>query len=361
MFISYVCKWTYDCKLAKSSKSDGMKHIAVLTTLFLCISISHAQRIKVLADSAKISLRGLSVVNDTVMWASGSKGTVVKSTDGGKNFTWITVKGYGQRDFRDIEAFDAKTAVIIAVDSPAIILKTKDGGMSWKQVFRDDRSGMFLDAMDFDDKGNGMVVGDPIDGRLFIATATKYGDKWIPLKADDNEYTAAPGEAFFASSGTNIKVMGTKYKPFVYFVTGGKDSRLFINGSPAGLDIVHGQGSEGANSVDVDPTMKKIVIVGGDYTMDTLRKNNIEIFTIDGERLLQAPVQTPPHGYRSCVTFLTPNILITCGTSGVDISTDGGLNWNLISGESFHVCAKAKKGSAVFLAGRDGKIAKLVQ
>ena len=43
---------------------------------------------------------------------------------------------------------------------------------------------------------------------------------------------------------------------------------------------MHGQGSEGANSVDVDPTMKKIVIVGGDYTMDTLRKNNIEIFTI---------------------------------------------------------------------------------
>ena len=169
------------------------------------------------------------------------------------------------------------------------------------------------------------------------------------------------GEAFFASSGTNVKLMGNKYKPFIYFVTGGTDSRLFVNGSPAGLDIIHGQGSQGANAVDVDPTMKKIVIVGGDYTNDTLTKNNIEIFTIDGDRLLKAPVQTPPHGYRSCVTFLTPKVLITCGTSGVDISMDGGLNWKLISNESFHVCAKAKNGSAVFLAGKDGRIAKVVQ
>jgi len=338
-----------------------MKHIALLIALFLFISISHAQRIKVLATSTKISLRGLSVVNDNIIWASGSKGTVARSTDGGKSFTWLTVKGYEQRDFRDIEAFDAKTAVIIAVDSPAIILKTRDSGRSWTQVFRDDRSGMFLDAMDFDDKGNGMVVGDPIDGKLFIATSTKYGDKWIPLKSEDNDYAAAPGEAFFASSGTNIKVMGHKYNPFICFATGGKDSRLFINGSPAGLDILHGEGSQGANSVDVDPTMKKIVIVGGDYTIDTLTKNNIEIFTIDGERLLQAPVQTPPHGYRSCVAFLTSNILITCGTSGVDISSDGGLNWKLISNESFHVCVRAKKGSAVFLAGRDGRIAKVVE
>ncbi len=92
-----------------------------------------------------------------------------------------------------------------------------------------------------------------------------------------------------------------------------------------------------------------------------LLKIILEIFTIDGERLLRALVQTPPHGYRSCVTFLTPNVLITCGTSGVDISMDGGLNWKLISTESFHVCAKAKKGSAVFLAGKDGRIAKVVQ
>jgi hypothetical protein len=338
-----------------------MKHLSLIIIFFCCITLSHAQRIKVLTDSAKISLRGLSVVNDNIIWASGTKGRVGKSTDGGNFFVWTTVKGHEQRDFRDIEAFDANTALIMAVDSPAVILKTKDGGKSWSEVFHDDRKGMFLDAMGFDDHGNGMVVGDPIDGKLFIATTANYGDKWIALRSDDNEYTAGEGEAFFAASGTNVYITGNKYKPFICFVTGGTDSRLFINGSPAALNIIHGQGSQGANSVTVDPTMKKIVIVGGDFNNDSSFKNNIQIFTVDGERLLQAPVQRPPHGYRSCVTFLTPTVLITCGTSGVDVSTDGGLNWRLISNESYNVCAKAKNGSAVFLAGKDGRIAKVVQ
>lgn len=332
-----------------------------LSLIILCVSVNaFSQQIKVLANKPKTSLRGLCVVTDNVIWASGSGGQVAKSTDGGNTFEWQTVKGYEQRDFRDVEAFDANNAIIMAVDAPAVILKTKDGGKSWNEVYRNDTKGMFLDAMDFDDKGNGMVVGDPINGKLFIATTANYGDTWLPLKETDNEYVAAQGEAFFASSGTNIKIMGSKYKPFICFVTGGTDSRLFLNGSPAGLNVLHGKESQGANSVDVDPLMKKIAIVGGDYSIDTLTKNNIEIFTVDGQRLMKAPVQTPPHGYKSCVAFLTPNVLITCGTSGVDVSMDGGINWKLISTESFHVCAKAKNGSAVFLAGKDGRIAKVV-
>jgi hypothetical protein len=338
-----------------------MKCLPLFVSFFSFISLGHAQQIKILTTSEKVSLRGLSVVNDNIIWASGSNGKIARSTDGGKNFEWVTVKGYEQRDFRDIEAFDVNTALIMGVDSPAIILKTKDGGKSWSEVFRDNRTGMFLDAMDFDDNGNGMVVGDPIDGKLFIATTATHGDKWRVLNLEDNQYSVPRGEALFAASGTNIKIMGNKYKPFICFVTGGIDSRLFINGSPVGLSIIHGQASQGANSVAVDPTMKKIVIVGGDFNNDKLSENNIELFTIDGERLLNAPAQTPPHGYRSCVAFLTPTVLITCGITGVDISTDGGLNWKLISNESFNVCAKAKNGHAVFLAGKDGRIAKVTE
>ena len=174
-----------------------MKYITLFISFLSFACISNAQRIKVLASADKISLRGLSVVNDNIIWASGSSGKVARSVDGGKNFEWLTVKGYEQRDFRDIEAFDATTAVIMAVDSPALILKTKDGGKSWAQVFRDARSGMFLDAMDFTEDGNGIVVGDPIDNKLFIATTATNGDKWIVLKDADNEYTAAARRSIF--------------------------------------------------------------------------------------------------------------------------------------------------------------------
>src|SRR5580658_8625001 len=71
--------------------------------------------VQLLTSGTSTSLRGLSVVTDEIVWVSGSKGTVGKSLDGGKTWTWFTVPGYEKRDFRDIEAFDSKTAIIIAI------------------------------------------------------------------------------------------------------------------------------------------------------------------------------------------------------------------------------------------------------
>lgn len=328
--------------------------------LFLIASIiAYTQQIQVLSKKDKISLRGLSVVNDNIIWASGSNGQVARSIDRGKHFEWITVKGYAQRDFRDIEAFDANTAVIIAVDLPAVILKTKDGGKTWKEVFHNDTKGMFLDAMDFTKDGSGIVVGDPVNNKLFIATTGNYGDTWIALKAENNFYKAATGEAFFAASGTNVKITGSKYNPLICFVTGGVDSRLFFNGQPLALNIIKGSDSQGANSVAIDSMISKLIVVGGDFKNDTSSKNNIEVFSIHNGTLLYPPVQMPPHGYRSCVAFITRDSFICCGITGVDISNDGGLNWRLISNDGYNVCAKAKNGNAVFLAGKDGSIAVL--
>jgi len=67
----------------------------------------------------------------------------------------------------------------------------------------------------------------------------------------------------------------------------------------------------------------------------------------------------PPHGYRSCIEFLDKKEIIACGLNGIDYTLDGGRSWKWISKEGFHVCRIAKFGSAVFLAGRNGKIAKL--
>lgn len=109
---------------------------------------------------------------------SGSKGTVGKSLDGGKTWKWMKVKGYNKCDFRDIEAFDENTAIIMAVASPAYILKTINGGKKWKKVYENKTKGMFLDAMDFKDVKNGYMVGDPVEGRFFIAKTNNGGDSW---------------------------------------------------------------------------------------------------------------------------------------------------------------------------------------
>ncbi|MBX9785409.1 MAG: oxidoreductase [Chitinophagaceae bacterium] len=329
-----------------------MKHL-LLSLLICCTSISNAQTLQLLDSNKNTSIRGMSVVNDKIVWLSGSKGTVALSVDGGKSFQWMMVTGYEKRDFRDVEAFDAKTAIIMAVDTPAVILKTTDGGNTWKKVFEDKRPGMFLDAMEFWNEMSGIAVGDPIDGKIFIARTFDGGNTWRGLP--DAYYPIAEnGEAMFASSGTNVTKLN---KQEAVFVTGGKKSRMFIRNAKIDLPIIQGEDFTGANSIAVYDE-QHIIIVGGDFTKDTSRKMNC-VLTKDKGKTFITPA-TPPHGYRSCVAYISKNKLITCGTSGVDVSEDGGMNWRNISRESFHVVQKAKNGKAVFLAGARGRVAVLV-
>ena len=97
-----------------------------ICVLIAAQTIAQKTTIKVLESGKKISLRGLSVVNDKVIWASGSAGSVARSTDGGKTFIWQSVAGYEKSDFRDIEAFDENTALIMGITQPAVLLKTID-------------------------------------------------------------------------------------------------------------------------------------------------------------------------------------------------------------------------------------------
>lgn len=318
-----------------------------------------APHIDLLATGPHVSLRGLSVVDDKVIWVSGSEGTVGRSTDGGITWTWISVPNYEKRDFRDIEAFDENTAIIMAIAEPAQLLKTNDGGQTWRMVFQNDYPGMFLDAMDFANHKTGIVVGDPIHGHFFEAETFDGGSTWhdIPLRQLP---AADSGEGCFASSGTNIRFIRGHA---TCFVSGGPRSRLFIDDKTIDLPILQGATSTGANSVAVKDPGKPLdklhlIVVGGDFAKDTITEKNCFLSNDGGATWIRP--NTPPHGYRSCVEYMGPHAALACGTSGVDLSTDDGMNWRLLTNTSFHVCRKAKKGHAVFLAGSGGRVAKLV-
>src|SRR5574339_938387 len=137
-----------------------MSHRKIISSLPLLLLVFSATnifsqrkalpKVEILNTGVKTSLRGLSVVNNNVVWVSGSNGMVGKSSNAGKNWKWMTVKGFEKNDFRDIEAFDANTAIIMAIPDPentkpAYILKTTDGGESWKVVYENLTKGMFLD------------------------------------------------------------------------------------------------------------------------------------------------------------------------------------------------------------------------
>ena len=337
--------------------------VSILVTTFslsLC-----SQQIEIITSGTKTSIRGLCVVNDKVIWASGSNGWFGKSIDGGKTWKWDVVQGFQDSEFRDIEAFDANNAILMTISEPGQILKTTDGGINWKVVFTDATKGIFFDAMDFADDDNGVVIGDPLPGSQFIyrVYTRNGGINWF--RAAEDTLHISPilkGEAMFASSGTNVvflKSDGFLRNNKMLIVTGGTAANLLSQGpvQKTALQIIKGKESTGANSIAVfNP--KTFTIVGGDFSNDKDSTLNC-VLTLDGGATLLNP-STPPHGYRSCVEYITRNKLITCGTSGIDVSEDGGLNWKNISKESFHVCMKAKKGTTVFLAGNNGRIAKLI-
>lgn len=330
-----------------------MKKISLGILLFFGSICSSAQTVELLTSGTKTSMRGLSVVDDNTVWTSGSNGMVGRSVDGGKNWKWFTVKGFEKTEFRDIEAFDDMTAIIMGIAEPAYILRTVDGGENWNVVFMDSSKGMFLDAMEFWNEQSGIVIGDPIDGKFYIARTFDGGRSWQPIP-EQYRPVADSGEACFASSGTNIRPLN---KQEAVFISGGKKSNLFIRDKKINLPLLQGTESTGANSIAVK-NKKTFMVVGGDFnTKDSSIKNCA--LTSNGGKSWQFPSEAP-HGYRSCVEYIGKKDWVTCGLNGVDYTKNDGNTFTQISKDGYHVCRKAKKGKAVYFAGGGGRIGKLI-
>lgn len=336
-----------------------MKLRCILFILFTAVfAEAHAQgisrRVEVLVNAPISSIRGLSVVTDEVVWVSGTQGKAGRSTNGGKTWEWFTVPGCDSCDFRDIEAFSADRAVIMGIAEPARIFLTEDGGQNWKQVYFNDTKGIFLDAMDFRDDKQGVIVGDAMNGRFKGLQTRDGGQTWQDLEMPE----AAEGEACFAASGTTLRVLPGKQAFAI--ASGGVKSRFFrySGGKWAviGWPATQGAASKGIFSFAFHGA-KNGVAVGGDYVNPKDENNNC-LLTADGGNTWFLP-RKAPRGYRSAVEYLDRKQLITTGPGGSDLSIDSGQTWEALTDEGFHAVRKAKKGSRVYLAGAKGRIAVL--
>lgn len=331
--------------------------IAVLIAL-TAINTAFAQKVTVLQQGRVTSLRGLSVVTDKIAWVSGSKGHVACTKDGGRTWNWQQVKGFETSDFRDIEAFSDKEAIIMSSGTPALILKTLDGGLSWQVKYHNRDTSVFLDAMDFNGK-YGCVMGDPINNHFVIFETFDKGATWKQRDIAKSP-SARPGEAAFAGSGTCfiINKGGLMSSNQLLMVSGGSATNLLFAYSTdkkwlqQPIPITHGISSSGAFSVAADS--KHWVVVGGDYTRDQ-RSDSTACFTDNGGKTWTMSKTTP--GFQSCVQYISGSKYLSTGTSGSWYSKDGGLNWSKIDANSFNVCNKAKSGKLILLVGNNGRIA----
>lgn len=327
--------------------------LAILPALIFATAAVRAQTITRLNQPSSASIRGLSVLDDKIAWVSASKGNFAITTDGGKNWAWHQVKGFEKFDFRDIEAFSDKEALVMSSGSPAVILKTTDGGATWQEKYRKTDSVYFLDAMDFADSKHGFIMGDPIKNEFLLLETKDGGETWNQVRGP----TAIKDEAAFAASGTCLRV----YAKQIVIATGGAQSRLLTSSSLAlkdwasvALPLTNGKASRGAFSSVRGK--KQTIVVGGNYARDTVADSVAYLLPFEPSTLKKGNPVAGPAGFQSCVEHVTNEVFISTGTSGSNITTDGGQTWRKIDGSSYNVCCKAKRGSLILLAGDKGKI-----
>ena len=341
--------------------------IFILFCLLMCSLIKKPEAPKITWESQNsgtaASFRGLTAVSETIAWASGNNGTFTRTIDGGKTWQTETIPGAASLDFRDIQAFDEKTAIVISAGRPAKIFKTTNGGKNWVEKYSNDCEGVFFNSMAFWDAENGIAVGDPIDGYFTIITTIDSGETWNQL-ASENIPPALPGEANFAASGTCIAVQG---KDRAWFGTGGSVSRVFYSidrgrsWNVSDTPVISGNASMGIFSLTFFDE-KNGIVVGGDYRNPNEKARNAAITEDGGITWTLVDEGVQPYGYRSCVAYLpntTGRKLLAVGITGTDVSFDSGHTWANIDTVGYHSIGFASSEAAGWAVGAEGRIAKL--
>jgi photosystem II stability/assembly factor-like uncharacterized protein len=247
----------------------------------------------------------VSAASAEVIWASGTHGTYLQSTDGGTHWRAAQVPGAETLDFRDVEAFSADEAYLLAAGpgEQSRIYKTTDGGKNWTLQFTNKDPKGFFDCMAFWDRDHGIAVGDPVNGKFQLIKTENGGGAWKPVPPGKLP-PAIEGEGAFAASGTCIAVQGKKN---VWFVTGGSAARVFHSRDAgdtwtvAETPIVHGPASAGIFSIAFRDD-KHGVIAGGDYKEPNKDGPSFASTNDGGKTWLLSKLSPQP--YFSAVTFV---------------------------------------------------------
>ena len=336
-----------------------MKHC-----LFLCLFpiFSFAQW-ELQTSNVDASFRAVTAVSNKVAWIGGSKGTVLKTNNGGKTWEKCPVLGAEKLDFRGIYAFDEKNVVIVsagpAEEGQAKIFRSGDGGKTWQQTYESIQKGVFLDGVAFWDAQNGLVFGDPINGKWFLLRTSDGGKTWQSIDST-NFPPNLPNEAAFAASNSSLVVQGSKN---AWIGTGGADrARVFYSNDrgttwQVSETLMQASSTAGIFGLGFQDAQNGIA-VGGDYKAEKQASENV-LITKNGGQTWQNATATNPVGLKEGIIKLSNGMWLAVGPSGTCVSPNFGVAWQPLETTNmpFHAVACAQK--TCWAVGGKGTIARL--
>ena len=329
--------------------------------VFLALVVAAQGTWTPLASGVSVTFRGVSAVSAEVAWASGSRGTVMRTLDAGATWQNVSPQPPLALDFRDVDAIDRMTAYILSIGNgdASRILKTTDAGATWVTQFTSPDADAFFDAMAFWDADHGIAFSDSANAMFRIISTSDAGRTWTRLGGLP---PALDNEGAFAASGTNVAVWGDRH---VWIGTGAAARARVLHSSDRGKTWtvadtpIPGGTSAGIYSIAFRDALHGIV-VGGDYAKEDLALDNVAVTDDGGKTWRLAP---GVGGFRSVVTYVPAAnglALLAVGPSGSDWSTDDGRTWTAIPtpARGLHTYSHARGTGVGFAAGGRGQLAR---
>jgi photosystem II stability/assembly factor-like uncharacterized protein len=354
-----------------------MRYALILVVLFAATTANAQWEIQTAPTTA--DLRGIDNVGKGIVWASGSDGTVLRTTDDGAHWQLCpTPPGAEKLDFRGIQAFDEKTAIVMSTGKGPLsrLYKTTDACQSWKLLFTNpDPEGSWaaftVDEKYWDKEKPGLIIlGNPISGQFVMWWSENGENDWKRWQTRPSTV----GEVVFAASNTGLA--NDSDDGIRFFGTGGpQGARLFTECEPCTTRQFEKDGifvqpmsmfakgrSVGIFSIafKYQRAVLHVVAVGGDSL-----KPNEHGDAAYSDWIHWHAAATPPHGFRSAVAYdAATKTWITVGPNGTDISTDDGRNWRALRPNSaLHEPEDADRDwnalSLPFVVGPHGRIGRL--
>ncbi|WP_157829085.1 WD40/YVTN/BNR-like repeat-containing protein [Colwellia sp. 75C3] len=309
----------------------------------------------------KASLRGTAIKQNSY-WVTGSANSVFVSQDGGTTWQDKSISAELKMDFRDIELFDNKTAIVMAAGTGELstLYKTTDAGNSWQLLYQNtDKLGFFNSIAFWNDK-RGLLMGDPVDG-YYVIKKTNDGGKTFRRIAKNKIPKILTKESAFAASGNSI-IVGNNGKAWI--ATGGFSASVYVSDDYGetwqrnSVPLYKNTQTSGGYGVALNH-LEQPFVIGGDYLQRRQKYPNMAKLA-NGQ---WQSIKTGSTGLRTTMSC-QDSICLASGKTATDISYDAGNTWQALVSAQPNENAKDSRGfyslasdDNVFLAaGAEGKI-----